>query len=153
MSVKFQIKFVLEMGNLPPNSSPSSNTKKLLCIWSQRGSSLSSAWPSVNNVCAELIRSVITSQQFHFHLCIYWTSTTSLGWIQVSWGYLMYPLIKTQKALLMINIHRKEQNQDLFMELCHFWRMNRSKTSTRDIFLPQKSADKALNTYWTDLIS
>lgn len=65
----------------------------------------------------------------------------------------MYPLIKTQKALLMINIHRKEQNQDLFMELCHFWRMNMSKTSTRDIFLPQKSADKTLNTYGTDLIS
>lgn len=65
----------------------------------------------------------------------------------------MYPLIKTQKALLMINIHRKEENRDLFMELCHFWRMNMSKKNTRDIYSPQKSADKALNTYGTDMIS
>jgi len=59
----------------------------------------------------------------------------------------MYPLIKTQYTLLMIKIHSEEQNRDLFMELCHFWRINRSKTSSRDIFLPSKSADKTLNTH------
>lgn len=65
----------------------------------------------------------------------------------------MSSLIKTQKELLMINMHKKKNNQDLFMELCHFWRMNMSKTSIEDIILPQKSADKILNTYGKDLIS
>lgn len=47
----------------------------------------------------------------------------------------------------MIKIHRKEQNQDLLIELCHFWRMNKGKTSRRDIYLPLEGADKTLNAH------